>query len=73
MEVVTQQEPLSMGWCLSCHRNPEPFLRDPRDPSLVTNLGWVFEGSTDELEALQRDLRQHNAIQPSEDCSTCHR
>jgi hypothetical protein len=27
MEVVRQEEPLSMGWCLDCHRNPEPELR----------------------------------------------
>ncbi len=27
MEVVYQAEPLSMGWCLDCHRNPERHLR----------------------------------------------
>ena len=27
VEVVAQVEPLSMGWCLRCHRNPEPHLR----------------------------------------------
>lgn len=26
MPRVTQVEPLSMGWCLDCHRNPEPAL-----------------------------------------------
>ena len=29
MEVVEQQEPLSMGWCLECHRDPAEYLRPP--------------------------------------------
>ena len=37
MEVVRQVQPLSMGWCLDCHRNPAPNIR-PKDQ--VTNLGW---------------------------------
>src|SRR5207249_2601292 len=37
MEVVTQEQPLSMSWCLECHRDPDKHLRDP---ALVTTLGW---------------------------------
>ena len=37
MEVVTQAEPLSMSWCLDCHRNPEPHLRPTEE---VTNMEW---------------------------------
>jgi hypothetical protein len=37
MEVVWQDQPLSMGWCLDCHRAPEKNIR-PTDQ--VTNLGW---------------------------------
>jgi hypothetical protein len=37
MEVVTLAEPLSMGWCLDCHRNPAPHIR-PRDK--LTNTAW---------------------------------
>lgn len=36
--VVHQVEALSMGWCLECHRNPEPHLV-PKDR--VTDLYWV--------------------------------
>ena len=25
METVTQMTPLSMSWCLDCHRNPGPY------------------------------------------------
>jgi len=66
MEVVYQQEPLSMGWCLDCHRNPEQHLR-PLDQ--ITNMDWQAE---DQL-ALGTALRKSNDINPSTDCSTCHR
>jgi len=66
MEVVYQQEPLSMGWCLDCHRHPERHLR-PLDQ--ITNMGWQAE---DQL-ALGAELRKSNDINPSTDCSTCHR
>lgn len=70
MEVVYQHAPLSMGWCLECHRNPEPHLRDP---ALVTDLAWEFSGTRAEREARQRFWRDLHQINPSEDCSTCHR
>lgn len=38
MPVVYHQQPLSMAWCLECHRNPEPSLV-PKDK--VTDLYWV--------------------------------
>lgn len=40
MPVVYHHEPLSMSWCLDCHRNPEPNLV-PKDK--VTDLYWVRE------------------------------
>lgn len=67
MEEVHQVKPLSMGWCLDCHRNPDPYLR-PR--SELTNTAW--RPSANQLE-LARQLRAENNIAPSEDCSTCHR
>jgi hypothetical protein len=38
MEMVTQMKPLSMGWCLECHRNPSP---NRRPVSEVTNMKWT--------------------------------
>lgn len=37
-EVVHQVQPLSMGWCLECHRDPTPHLVPPEK---VTDLYWV--------------------------------
>jgi len=70
MEVVAQQEPLSMGWCLNCHRNPDAHLRDP---DLVTDLGWVFDGSPEDEVKYHEQWKELNRIDPSQDCSTCHR
>lgn len=67
MEIVTQQEPLSMGWCLDCHRNPTPHLRPVEE---ITNMTWralpdtvVFAGNTDGKKT----------IAPPQDCTACHR
>jgi hypothetical protein len=67
MEQVTQVETLRMGWCLDCHRNPEPHLR-PK--GLVTELDWV--PGEDPIQLGSRLREQYN-INPSSDCSTCHR
>ena len=67
MEVVAQVEPLSMGWCLRCHRNPEPHLRPVE---FVTQLDWV---PMEDQAVLGKRLRETNNINPPTDCYTCHR
>lgn len=67
MEVVKQVEPLSMGWCLECHRNPAPSLRPVSE---VTNMRWV--PGEDHEEWAARWIDEHD-IRPPEDCSGCHR
>jgi hypothetical protein len=67
MEQVHIVKPLSMSWCLDCHRNPEPHLRPPE---FVTDLNWVPEDGA--LETGKR-VREQLHIHPSTSCSTCHR
>lgn len=67
MEVVQTTQSLSMGWCIDCHRNPEPKLR-PREH--VFDLGWT---TTEDRNALGARLRQEYGVNPRTDCSTCHR
>ena len=67
MEEVYQYSPLSMGWCLDCHRQPERYLR-PQES--VTSMDWKADG--DQLE-LGRRLKEEQGINPSTDCYTCHR
>lgn len=76
MPVVRQDQPLSMGWCLECHRNPEKHLRDP---AKVTDLGWSFENDPSAKalfgneQAYHKYWHEHNNLAPSQDCTTCHR
>ncbi|GBE30476.1 MAG TPA: cytochrome C [Bacteroidetes bacterium] len=67
MEKVQQVEPLSMGWCLDCHRDPASHLRPP---SQVTNMYWSPPKGHDEWA---QSFIQENQINPPEDCSACHR
>ena len=67
MEEVMQVEPLSMSWCLDCHRNPAPNLR-PVDQ--VTNMRW--SAPPDQVEIAAATI-EANGIHPPVDCSGCHR
>jgi hypothetical protein len=67
MPAIQQDQPLTMGWCMDCHRNPFPRLR-PLDQ--VTNMSWQPEGDP---EALGRELAKQNNVRSRTDCYTCHR
>jgi len=66
-EVVTQVKPLSMGWCLDCHRNPDNFI-GRRDQ--ITDMNW--KAAPDQLQ-FAKMMRETRDINPGEDCSVCHR
>ncbi len=67
MQEVVQVAPLSMGWCLDCHRNPEKHLR-PLDK--ITAMDWVPE---EPQEVIGAYLVEKLQIQSKTNCSTCHR
>jgi hypothetical protein len=67
MEVVTQMQPLSMSWCLECHRDPAPFRRPVSE---VTNMRWV---PPKDAAALAAKLTAEHPVAPPVDCSGCHR
>jgi hypothetical protein len=67
METVTQMAPLSMGWCLDCHRNPVP---NRRPVSEVTNMKWT---APRDLKARAAQLEGERPVNPPTDCSGCHR
>jgi NAD-dependent SIR2 family protein deacetylase len=60
MEVVRQSQPLSMSWCLDCHRNPAPHIR-PIDQ--ITNMDPSLSGTA----------QPPRALNPPQTCSGCHR
>ncbi len=67
MEVVTKRETLSMAWCLSCHRDPKPFLRPDQE---ITNMNW--NPSQDQL-AMAENILLEKGLAPREACTACHR
>ncbi len=67
MIVVRQVEPLTMAWCLDCHRDPAPRLRPPER---VTEMNW--HPDRDPVE-IGRQIVAANRIAPPVNCSGCHR
>lgn len=73
MEIVRQVEPLSMGWCLACHRDPAAHIR-PLDVS-VTNMTWEPNeaSKTAAMKLLDWDGDNVPKLNPPTHCSACHR
>jgi hypothetical protein len=61
MATLRQAVPLSMEWCIDCHRDPGPRLRPPGE---VFTMGWT---PASDPQALTRD------VHPRLSCSGCHR
>jgi hypothetical protein len=71
MPEVYQSEPLSMSWCLDCHRNPEQHLVDTSEID-VTDLRGVEEllSLSDYAQTIGLELSEH--VNPPENCGACH-
>ena len=67
MEVVMQVQPLSMGWCLDCHRNPDMFLRPLNE---ITKMDWI---PPENQLLLAQQYKIDRNINPPTDCTACHR
>jgi hypothetical protein len=71
MPLMWKEEPMTMQWCLECHRNPAPHLR-PRDH--IFDMAW--EPTTGKAANAKRDdaLRNQDAhFSGMTNCSVCHR
>jgi hypothetical protein len=68
MEVVRQVSPVGMQWCLSCHRQPEKYLR-PLDQ--VTKMDW--EAGPDQEKIGLQLIKEKGIKPPIENCAGCHR
>jgi hypothetical protein len=69
MPLMRQVQPLTMGWCLDCHRHPEDHLR-PKDA--VFDMAWT---PPSDQTTRGRQLMTQYHINPTHltDCSKCHR
>ena len=66
MDVVRVVKPLSMGWCLECHRQPELYLRPQSE---ITTMG--YQPPADYIERNLERIRKEG-IRPPTNCSACH-
>ena len=66
MPLMRRVAPLTMQWCLDCHRDPRPHLREP---------SRVFDMTPSSVERVSAGV-PHEALDSRRrltDCSTCHR
>jgi hypothetical protein len=69
MPLMRQAAPLTMGWCLDCHRHPEAEIR-PRDK--IFDMKWT--PPKDQIAAGRRLMSEyHIDTAHLTDCSKCHR
>ena len=69
MDVVTQKKPMSMGFCLDCHRDPASHVREKGD---IFNLDSKTIAETQGIEAARKFVHDWK-INPPQSCSGCHR
>ena len=69
MPLIAKAEPLSMSWCLDCHRDPAKNLRPESE---IFDTAWQKPADQEEKGAI---LLKHYGIRPDHltDCSVCHR
>jgi len=65
MDNVQQRKPLSMGWCINCHRNPELSL-SPIEK--ITDMD--FKGDEKWIKLAKKKAKLLHP--PVENCSGCH-
>ncbi len=69
MSAIWKAEPMTMGWCLECHRAPERFVR-PREE--VFNM--AYEAPANQLELGTQLVEAYNINADAlANCSVCHR
>lgn len=67
MPLMWAAEPLTMDWCVQCHRDPVARVR-PRDE--VFRMDWERDEISDDA---RRQLALDYHVRSMTDCSTCHR
>lgn len=71
MDTVTHMQPLSMSFCIECHENPAPRLRDPKDVFNLDSKRLAEQGPDGAQKAAA--MVQHWKVKPPQSCSGCHR
>jgi len=70
MEGIWKNEPLTMGWCLECHKNPAQHVRPKSE---VFNMAYKAPAHG-QLELGEQLIAAYNINEDKlPQCSTCHR
>jgi hypothetical protein len=69
LDVISQKKPLSMQFCLDCHRAPGKSLRPLNE---VTNMDWKLPTVEQQKEAGSKFVHDWKVL-PPQSCSGCHR
>ncbi len=69
MRLTRQAAPLTMQWCIDCHRAPEKALRPPES---VFDPRWSPPADQDKV-GRQLIAKYHIHVDHLTDCSVCHR
>jgi hypothetical protein len=70
MPLIFQASPLTMQWCLDCHRNPQVNLRSKEE---IFNMNWKAPANQEEVaKQLAADYKLRSTAELTS-CSTCHR
>lgn len=74
MEEVYHAQPLSMSFCLTCHRDPAAKLR-PADK--ITDLNWKWSEDPNVAAQMQKaegkKMFENWRVESLQSCSACHR
>jgi hypothetical protein len=66
MPEIMRKSPLTMGWCIECHRDPTPNLR-PKE--FITSMTW----QPDDARKVGESVAKANGVHTRTSCTTCHR
>ena len=69
MDVVTHMKPLSMGFCLDCHRDPASHVRETADIFNLDSKTIAEKSGPASAAQFVHDWK----IKPPQSCSGCHR
>ena len=70
MPLVFQASPLTMQWCLDCHRNPQLNLRPKEE---IFNMNWKAPANQEEVGTKLATEYRLRTTSELTSCSTCHR
>lgn len=68
-ETMAQRQPLSMAFCLECHRDPASRIRDQKEVFNLNSQRLADQGKA----ADAAKLIEHMKVNPPQSCSGCHR